>query len=132
MLKLKKHHFKFRNKFSYSKHITKFSNLGFKVIQTKIISNKQEDFLKLLIIKILKKASHKKIKVLFYSNCFYNQTKLPLESRMGKGKGEICYSFGYYKVGYILFELKGSKVSEAINLKKQLNKKNILKLSLIN
>lgn len=131
MLRLKKHHFKFKNKFKYSKHILKYGTIGFKIIQKKKLSNKQEEFLKLIILKILKKITQKKVKIIFFSNYFYNQTKLPLESRMGKGKGEICYSFSCYHIGYILFELKGLKIIEAINLKNQLNKKNILKFSLI-
>ena len=55
-----------------------------------------------------KKVANKKFKILFYSKCNYNQTKLPLESRMGKGKGEVFTSFGYYKAGSLFFEIKNS------------------------
>lgn len=131
MLKLKKHHFKFKKNLSHSKHILKNGTIGFKITKDKKISNKQEEFLRLLIIKSLRSIVHRKGKVFFYCNSFFNQTKLPLESRMGKGKGEILYSFSYYKVGYVLFELKGFECSEAIILKNKLNKKSILKFSLI-
>ena len=50
---------------------------------------------------------------------------------MGKGKGEIIYSFSYYRIGFILFELKGVNFTNAKNLELQLNKKNIAKLKLI-
>lgn len=132
MLKLKKHHFKFQKKLNYSKHILKNGTIGFKIVKEKKISSKQEELLKLLIIKSLKNITQGKGKVFFYCSNFFNQTKLPLESRMGKGKGEILYSFSYYKIGYILFELKGFTYSEAMILKHKLNKKNILKFSLIN
>ena len=50
---------------------------------------------------------------------------------MGKGKGEVIDTFGFYKKGFILFEIKGILLSDAITIKKKLNKKNILKFSII-
>nr|YP_011017752.1 ribosomal protein L16 [Polysiphonia morrowii]WQF69598.1 ribosomal protein L16 [Polysiphonia morrowii] len=127
----KKHHFKFKNKLTWTKHTLKYGSLGFKIIKCICIIDKQEEFLKLLIIKTLKKITNSKGKILFYSNQFYNKTKLPLESRMGKGKGEIICSFSYYKTGFILFELKGFDLIDALKLKTYLNNKKIIKFSLI-
>nr|QUJ09423.1 ribosomal protein L16 [Neorhodomela munita] len=127
----KKHHFKLKFFFKFKKHLLKFNSFGFKVISSKKVLNKQEIYLKLYIIKALKVMSKNKIKIWFFSNCFYNLTKLPLESRMGKGKGEIIDTFGFYKKGFILFEMKGISLTDAINLKNKLNKKNIFKFALI-
>lgn len=127
----KKHHFKFKSKLAWAKHTLKSGSLGFKVIKSVCVIDKQEDFLKLLIAKTLKKITNDKGKILFYSNQFYNKTQLPLESRMGKGKGEIICSFSYYKAGFILFELKGFNLIDALKLKTYLNNKKIIKFSLI-
>lgn len=56
----KKHHFKFKESLGFNKHILKFGSEGFKINQSKCISSKQEDFLKLTILKNLKKTSQKK------------------------------------------------------------------------
>nr|YP_010620213.1 Ribosomal protein L16 [Dictyomenia sonderi]WAX04249.1 Ribosomal protein L16 [Dictyomenia sonderi] len=130
-IKRKKYHFKFKRSLNSTKHILRWGTIGFKIGQTTCISDSQENFLKLLILKDLKQFSISKPKVFFYSKCFYSATKLPLESRMGKGKGEICHFFGYYEKGFILFELKKISFSEAIKLKTQLNKKENLKFKII-
>lgn len=50
---------------------------------------------------------------------------------MGKGKGEVKESFGFYKKGFILFEVKGISIFNSIKLVKFLNNKQIIKLRLI-
>lgn len=127
----KKHHFKFKESTGFNKHILKFGSAGFKTDRSKCIPLKQEDLLKLLILKNLKKTYQKKWKIFFYLGYPYNKTNLPLESRMGKGKGEINYSFNYYRAGSMLFELKGVGFTNLKSLRLQLNKKNIIKLKLI-
>nr|YP_010620006.1 Ribosomal protein L16 [Symphyocladiella dendroidea]WAX04019.1 Ribosomal protein L16 [Symphyocladiella dendroidea] len=127
----KKYHFKFKRLLSFKKHVLKFGTLGFKIRQTCCITDVQENLLKLIILKKLKSISLTKTKIFFNSKCFYSITKLPLESRMGKGKGEICHFFGYYKKGFILFELKKISLINAIKLQKLLNKKKIIKLKII-
>nr|YP_009325878.1 ribosomal protein L16 [Choreocolax polysiphoniae]APC24870.1 ribosomal protein L16 [Choreocolax polysiphoniae] len=127
----KKYFFKYKNLFKYKKHLLKFNSIGFKIIFSKIILKKEEEYLKLYIIKIFKSEFKKKIKIWFFFNCYYNLTKLPIESRMGKGKGEIIDTFGFYKKGFILFEINNIFIYEALNLKKKLNKKNILKFKII-
>nr|YP_010619960.1 Ribosomal protein L16 [Xiphosiphonia pinnulata]WAX03973.1 Ribosomal protein L16 [Xiphosiphonia pinnulata] len=127
----KKNHFKFKRLLTFKKHILKIGAIGFKINQTCCINDSQESLLKLIILKTIKKISLIKVKIFFNSKCFYSATKLPLESRMGKGKGEICHSFGYYKKGFILFELKTFSITKAIKLQKQLDKKKIIKLKTI-
>nr|YP_010620075.1 Ribosomal protein L16 [Pterosiphonia complanata]WAX04088.1 Ribosomal protein L16 [Pterosiphonia complanata] len=127
----KKYHFKFKNSLNFKKHLLKWGTLGFKLKKTVCISEMQEMSIKLILIKYLKKITLKKFKLFFNSKCFYSATKLPLESRMGKGKGEICHFFGYYKKGYILFELKNISLFQALKLQNQLNKNKILKIKII-
>nr|YP_010620029.1 Ribosomal protein L16 [Symphyocladia marchantioides]WAX04042.1 Ribosomal protein L16 [Symphyocladia marchantioides] len=127
----KKYHFKFKRLLSFQKHILKFGVLGFKIQRTCCITDVQEGLLKLFILKNLKIISSIKTKIFFTSKCFYSATKLPLESRMGKGKGEICHFFGYYKKGFILFELKAFSLVNALRLQKVLNLKKIIKAKII-
>ena len=87
-----------------------------------------QNFIKFYILKLVKKNSNKKIKIFFYFKNDFNYTKLPLESRMGKGKGEIKNSFGYYKSGYILIEFKNFRLIDIITLKNYLNKKKFINL----
>nr|YP_010944678.1 ribosomal protein L16 [Palisada intermedia]WMC20775.1 ribosomal protein L16 [Palisada intermedia] len=131
-MKLKKHHLKYKkHHLKYKKHLLKFSFIGFKVILFHCLTKKKIDFLKLLILKKLKGISKKKVKIWFFSNCFFNSTQLPPDSRMGKGKGEVKESFGFYKKGFILFEIKGISTFNSIKLLKFLNNQKIIKLKLI-
>lgn len=127
----KKHHFKFKKKIVLNQHILKFGNLGFKLKKTICVNQEQEQFIKLLILKKIKQNKSKKIKIQFYFKNSYSKTQLPLETRMGRGKGDVLYSFGYYKAGYLLFELRNLYVNDAIKLKNYLNKKTSLKFYLI-
>nr|YP_009325901.1 ribosomal protein L16 [Vertebrata lanosa]APC24942.1 ribosomal protein L16 [Vertebrata lanosa] len=127
----KKHHFKFKKKLDFSKHILKFGSFGFKIKKAVCINYKQKTFIKFFILKIVKKIINNKIKIFFYSKCNYNQTKLPLESSMGKGKGEISNSFGYYKAGFLFFEIKNISLNNVLQLKNFLNKKKIANFFLI-
>nr|YP_010620121.1 Ribosomal protein L16 [Melanothamnus gigas]WAX04157.1 Ribosomal protein L16 [Melanothamnus gigas] len=127
----KKQHFQFKHLFSYKKHILKHGNCAFKLNYTYCFTFKQEEFLKLFILKNLKQITVKKIKIFFNSHCFNSQTKLPLESRMGKGKGEIMNLFGNYKKGFILFELCEISILQARRLQTFLNKKKIARFKLI-
>ena len=131
-MKLKKHHLKYKkHHLKYKKHLLKFSFTGFKIVSFCCLSKKKEDFLKLLILKKLKDISKKKIKLWFFSNCFFNLTHLPPDSRMGKGKGEVKESIGFYKKGFILFEIKGVSIFNLIRLLKFLNNQKIIKLKMI-
>ncbi len=115
----KKTFFKFKNLCSFNKHILKFGFFGFKIKITLTILQTQEEFFRLFVLKNLKLLTSKKIKVFFFKNCFYSKTKLPSESRMGKGKGEIFDLFSYYKKGFILFELSETSFIVAFKLKKK-------------
>jgi len=127
----KKIHFKFKNSSTFQKHLLKFGTIGFKVVKSTTIFHNQEEFLNLFLLKNLKIFTTKKIKIFNSFASFYSKTKLPLESRMGKGKGEIFNSFGYYKRGYILLEFINLSFTIALKLKLNLNKKNIVKFNLI-
>ena len=131
MLIAKKHHFKFKKKLSFNKHLLKYGSLGLKLKYTVCIDAKKENLIKFLILKKLKKISKTKISILFYYKQNWNKTKLPLESRMGKGKGEICNSFSYYKSGSLFLEFKNLCLNDAFFLKNYLNKKTSLNFYLI-
>lgn len=131
-MKLKKHHLKYKkHHLKYKKHLLKFAFIGFKTTLFYCLSKKKEDFLKLIILRKLKIVSKKKTKIWFFSNCLFNVTQLPPDSRMGKGKGEVIESLGVYKKGFILFEIKNISVFNSIKLLKFLNNQKIIKLSLI-
>ncbi len=119
----KKHHFSFKKKRASQKHILKFGLLGLKFKYSICITEKQENLLKFFIIKKIKNLSIRKIKLFFYFKKQFNYTNLPLESRMGKGKGEIIGSFGFYKCGFLILELKNFSLNDLILLKNYLNKK---------
>ena len=59
----KKHHFKLKKFFKFKKHLLKFNSFGFKVISSIKVLKKQEEYLKLYIIKSLKNISKNKFKV---------------------------------------------------------------------
>nr|YP_010620144.1 Ribosomal protein L16 [Herposiphonia versicolor]WAX04180.1 Ribosomal protein L16 [Herposiphonia versicolor] len=127
----KKTHFNFQNFFSFNKHILKFGKFGFKIKFTLCVSKNKFLIFKLFLLKNLKLLNNNKIKIFILQNFYFTKTKLPLESRMGKGKGEIVNLFGYYKKGFILFELTGISFFTALKLKKILNKKNIFQFYLV-
>jgi ribosomal protein L16/L10AE len=126
MLVVKKHHFKFKNKLVFNKHLLKFGSLGLKLKYSICIDNKENNLIKFLILKKIKKISNKKISIFFHYKQNFNKTKLPLESRMGKGKGEIFNSFGYYKSGSLFLEFRNFDLNDAFLLKNYLNKKTSL------
>ena len=130
-MKLKKHHLKYKFNLKLKKHLLRFGTFGFKFVSFSRISKKKEDYLKLLLLKKLKIISNKKIKIWFFSNCFFNLTKLPPDSRMGKGKGEILEMYNFYKKGFVLIEIKGISLFESFKLLKFLNNKKLIKLKLI-
>lgn len=118
-----KNHFVFKKKRALKKHIFKFSLTSFKLKHSICITEKQENLLKFFILKKVKKLSNKKIKLFFYFRKQFSYTKLPLESGMGKGKGEIVSFFGFYKSGFLLIEFKNFYLNDLILLKNYLNKK---------
>ena len=103
---MKKTHNKYKRIINSSKHLLKFGSLGLKN-QSFLHLSKQKYFLLYnLILKNLKKLTLKNKKFKIWSPITFNKnlTKLPLESRMGKGKGSICDSSSFLKPNTILFE----------------------------
>nr|QVQ56632.1 ribosomal protein L16 [Erythrocystis saccata] len=131
MLLLKKHHFKFKQKIIFNKHILKNGPIGLKLKYSICIDEKTSNLIKFLILKKIKNLTSKKFIVFFYFKNNFNKTKLPLESRMGKGKGEISGAFSYYKSGSLFLEFKNLSFSNSLLLKNYLNKKLSLNLYLI-
>ena len=128
---LKKHYLSYKVNKQYRNHLIKSGSIGFSILSANRVSRKKENLLKLIILRKLKEFSSKKFKIWFFSNCLFNLTELPLESRMGKGKGEVRDSFAFYKKGLVLFEIKGLSFFESSELTKSLNDHNILKFKLI-
>nr|YP_010620098.1 Ribosomal protein L16 [Periphykon beckeri]WAX04134.1 Ribosomal protein L16 [Periphykon beckeri] len=129
---LRKTHFLFKPKLTKKKHMLTTTNfVGFKLMKTVCFTSKEEDYLKLTILKIFKKLTLiYRPKIFFYFHKIYSHTKLPLEARMGKGKGEITNNFGYYQKGIILFSITKLTLLEAYKFQIYFNKKNILKVKI--
>lgn len=129
---LLKNHTIYLKQIKYSKHLIKTTGkIGFKITCFKKVTEKQQTSLKLIILKNLKELLKKKTKVWFFWQVNQVKTKLPLETRMGKGKGHIVENFGFFKPGSLLFEVSEIDFEDALILKNRINKKNILKVNTI-
>lgn len=105
-------------------------NKGTFAIQTKtsaIITNNQIDTIKLLITRKLKKKGQ------FWLNIFPHQpiTKKPLETRMGKGKGNVYKWIQVIKAGQTFIEFEGMSETSAKNVLKKIKQKLPLSCKLI-
>nr|YP_011017706.1 ribosomal protein L16 [Griffithsia okiensis]WQF69529.1 ribosomal protein L16 [Griffithsia okiensis] len=129
---LLKTHNKFSNNFNQSKHLLKFGTFGIKVLENYLIEKSKLDSLHFILIRKFKNLeSKKKIKVWNYLILNYSLTKLPLESRMGKGKGAIFSSGIFLNSGNIIFEFSNINLNEALEIFFCINKKISIKLKLI-
>lgn len=129
---MKKTHNKYKKRLKHSKNLLKFGQFGFKIINFKSISKKQNLLIITFINKKLKELTLKK-KTKIWHNIPFNKnlTKLNIESRMGKGKGSIYTQNSYLLPGTIFFEIEEINFKQIEELFNYLKKKLSIKLTLI-
>nr|ANH09498.1 ribosomal protein L16 [Coeloseira compressa] len=102
---IKKHHKSIPNSINQSNHLLTFGNFGIKSLFFMKISDHQLKTIEWLILQETKFVTGKKsIKFWCFIHLNKNLTKLNLESRMGKGKGNFYSKVCFIKPGKILFE----------------------------
>lgn len=132
MINKKKNELKSQNKYFkhllQSKHLIKFGQFGLKSFCYQQITKDQ-----LLLINKQLKLCFKDKKIKFWNLLYLNQnlTKLSLESRMGKGKGSIYKYAVFIKPGTILIEVDGIQKKKILELKKEIEKKLLFKIGLV-
>lgn len=84
-------------------HVLQFGVIGIKNLTNLQLTEDQIKAFEWVLKKILK-SQKKKIKLWVKFNLNINLTKLSLESRMGKGKGNIYTTAQFVKAGTIFFE----------------------------
>jgi large subunit ribosomal protein L16 len=86
-----------------------FGDFGLQVLVTGFITNKQIEAARVAITRQMKRRGQMWIRI--FPDKPY--TKKPLETRMGKGKGEVEYWVAPVQAGRILFEVSGCPESIA-------------------
>nr|WDA66165.1 ribosomal protein L16 [Lithothamnion corallioides] len=105
---IKKSHNKYPKNLTYTRHVLKFGNVGFKATTGAVLTKDQ--------LFSLNRAFQQKIRNLTSNSRNYKFwcllstnttiTKLSLESRMGKGKGSVYTESVFIKPGCMLYELQ--------------------------
>lgn len=108
---MKKTHITTSKTWTNSTHLLKFGTYGFKLTENLWLTKNQ--------FKTLDRLLHLKIKTLegsiksckVWSLITFNKTltKLPLESRMGKGKGSVITEIVWLKKGSVIYEFENIK-----------------------
>jgi large subunit ribosomal protein L16 len=101
--------------------------IGLKAVQNKEFNAKQLEATK----KSLLKKGGKNIKIWLNFFPHFPKTKKPLESRMGKGKGNVDYWYFFVKTGKIIFEFDNFNQHFLQVIKKNGGKKLPFKVKLI-
>lgn len=126
-IKFKKVH---RNKFSFKKmrriSICK-SQFGLKSLTSSFLSERQIG----MILKLLNKNLKKNSKVFLRVFCFMPVTKKPLETRMGKGKGNFNFWNSPIKAGQTLIEIQNVNIDILKDIEFSLSKKLALQLKIV-
>lgn len=97
------------NIFEWRTNKLKFGNFGLMSLEKGFINEIQILAISQIIRKLLKREGHFWVRV----DPIFNLTKKPLESRMGKGKGNIDVWGFYIKTGQILVEITGVSFEKA-------------------
>jgi len=100
---------------------------GLKSLQNKELKAKQLEALK----KSFLKKGGKNVKIWLNLFPHFSKTNKPLESRMGKGKGNISFFYYFVKTGKIIFEFDGFNSHFVKIVKKNTIKKFPFKTKLI-
>nr|YP_011017729.1 ribosomal protein L16 [Heterosiphonia pulchra]WQF69552.1 ribosomal protein L16 [Heterosiphonia pulchra] len=130
---MQKTHNKYKNQLNYTNHLIKFGSLGLKSKSYFLLSKSKYILLYDLVLKKIKQiVPNQKVKI--WKLIVFNKslTKLPLESRMGKGKGSIYETANFIKPGIILFEFLGLSKENLIEINLVLKNKIGQKFLLVN
>lgn len=132
MLAPKKTHFKkfhqkcFKNKETKNLFLSK-GKVGLKSIQNKQLTAKQLEALK----KSFLKKGGKNVKIWLNVFPHFSKTAKSIESRMGKGKGNVSFFYFFVKTGKIIFEFDSFNLHFIKTIKKNTIKKLPFKTKLI-
>lgn len=102
-------------------------NFGLKSLSSSRIKDSQMEAIRKYLIKNLKKTD----KFWFRIFPFLSITSKPIETRMGKGKGNIAFYFFPLKAGRVLFEFQGISLKLAIKINLSINSKLPIQTKLI-
>lgn len=127
-----KHYHKFQlNKFAKRNKVLNNGVFGLQILESGFISPNEFQAIYFFLRKTLKKSG----KVWFNFSPNYTQTSKPIETRMGKGKGNIKGLYSVVHAGSIILEIKLNSdeysrtilnsVRKKISLKTRIVKKNI-------
>lgn len=100
--------------FLYKNKLVIFGYYGIKVVKFTVVYSKQLEVIRRLISRIGKRKI-----IIFFRIFFYHpRTKKPLNSRMGKGIGQLFIWVAYIKKGSILLELSNVTFQLSSNILK--------------
>lgn len=115
---IKKSHKKYPKTLTYTRHILKYGDFGFKTTTSVRLTKEQlfsfERVLQRKIRSLISSSKECKTWCLLATNS--TVTKLSLESRMGKGKGVICTESVFVKPGCVIYEIQNVKFQHVLEL----------------
>ena len=120
------HRFNFKRLATRNKLINE-GNYGLKVLETGLINPNELKALNFFIKKKLKKQG----KFWLNLNPNFTKTKKPIETRMGKGKGNIDGLYCFVKRGQVILEIKSISNQLSIEILKEVKKKISLKTKIL-
>ena len=120
------HRFNFKRLATRNKLINE-GNYGLKVLETGLINTNELKALNFFIKKKLKKQG----KFWLNLNPNFTKTKKPIETRMGKGKGNIDGLYCFVKRGQVILEIKSISNQLSIEILKEIKKKISLKTKIL-
>lgn len=133
MLSEIKTHNKYSLKYNQPNHLLRFGSYGIKATSFSRISKDQLELIEWTLLKKLKTTItvKKTVKIWNLVNLNLNLTKLSLESRMGKGKGNIYTKAAFIKPGTMLFEFDKISFQHIKEVFKFIQKKTPVKIILV-
>jgi large subunit ribosomal protein L16 len=112
---------------SNKRYLLKAGTLGLKSLSAKRLNSKIFETLKLTITKLIKKSG----KLIIHGFPNTPVTKKPLETRMGKGKGNVNRWIFKIKPGFILCEILTNDINVGVLAFKAVQKKLNIKTKII-
>ncbi len=109
-VKYRKHHRgRLKGKASRA-NVLNFGEYGLKVLEPAWLTTQQIEAARVAIVRHLKRGGKMWLRIA----CYKSYTKKPLETRMGKGKGNVEGWVAPVKPGTIIFEIEGVGEKEAM------------------
>jgi large subunit ribosomal protein L16 len=120
-----------KNKNRITKNFTnyklKFGSIGLKCITTGELSSKQIEIFSQSIKKTIKRFG----KLVAFTFANTPVTRKPVETRMGKGKGNVDFWISKVKAGKVIFEIETSSIGIAVKAFNKIKKKIPFKTKII-